>query len=65
MRWGTYSDLWAFRRETLGSCVSIAHALGNLFRPVATYIGLAAAFLFQSLMRWGTYSDDFLVDWVV
>ena len=57
MRWGTYSDppLRLMIQQT--RFVSIAHALGNLFRPHQLAIDLAADWQFQSLMRWGTYSD--------
>ena len=37
--------------------VSIAHALGNLFGQVTRFETVENGFVFQSLMRWGTYSD--------
>ena len=84
MRWGTYSDMIAQAMTTETDKVSIAHALGNLFRlgqwsvkehsfelvSIAHALGnlfrhgiLDITFfgweLFQSLMRWGTYSDKY------
>ena len=38
MRWGTYSDLLLVFMLFAACSVSIAHALGNLFRPLAVFL---------------------------
>ena len=58
MRWGTYSDNRRGTSLLATKRVSIAHALGNLFRQETTIGYWERFFSFQSLMRWGTYSDN-------
>ena len=65
MRWGTYSDKTGGRNLHESLQVSIAHALGNLFRLYDRRLQLTDCCWFQSLMRWGTYSDRLIVSALV